>query len=122
MCLKLWKKGKSWMDDGNGKGLRLALEQAGLEKILPGSPTHEEEVLADQYARNVGLIAECARHPGHFYRCYSGIEAIDRIDSKLQLGQDRLLALIKRNDLQKKALIVMVMSHYQDECPQCKSA
>src|SRR5687768_9624615 len=107
------------MNDGNGKGLRLALGEIGLEKILAGSPTHDEEVLADQYARNAGLVAECARHPGRFYRCYSGIEAIDRIDSKVQLSQDRLLALIERNDLQKKALIVMALSHYQDECPQC---
>lgn len=110
------------MNDGNGKGLRSALEETGLEKIFPGAPTHDEEVLADQYARNARLVAECARHPGRFYRCYSGIEAIDRIDSKVQLGQDRLLALIKRSDLQKKALIVMALSHYQDECPQCKSA
>lgn len=110
------------MNDGNGKGLRSALEETGLEKIFPGAPTHDEEVLADQYARNARLVTECARHPGRFYRCYSGIEAIDRIDSKVQLGQDRLLALIKRSDLQKKALIVMALSHYQDECPQCKSA
>jgi hypothetical protein len=110
------------MNDGNGKGLRSALEQMGLEEILPGSPTHEEEVLADQYARNAGLIAECARHPGRFYRCYSGVEAIDRIDGRLPQSQDRLLALIKRNDLQKKALIVMALSYYEDECPQCKSA
>jgi hypothetical protein len=110
------------MDHGNGKGLLAALEQKDLEAILSGMPTKEEEVLADQYARNAGLVAECAKHPGRYYRCYSRLDAIERIDRRLHFSQDRLLALIERNDLQKKALIVMVLGNYRDECPQCSSA
>lgn len=82
--------------------------------------TSEEEMLADQYARNSRLVVECSRHPGQFYRAYSRLETINRIDSTLNDQGDRLLALIKRSELQKKALIVIVLRNYPDECPHCR--
>ena len=82
--------------------------------------TSEEEMLADQFARNSRLVVECTRHPGRLYRAYSRLETINRIDACLNDKNDRLLALIKRNELQKKALIVIVLRNYPDECPQCR--
>jgi len=82
--------------------------------------TSEEEMLADQYARNCRLVVECGKHPGQLHRAYSRLETINRIDSALQDRSDRLLALIKRNELQKKALIVIVLRNYPDECPLCR--
>ena len=82
--------------------------------------TSEEEMLADQFARNSRLVVECTRHPGQLYRAYSRLETINRIDACLNDKNDRLLALIKRNELQKKALVVIVLRNYPDECPQCR--
>jgi hypothetical protein len=82
--------------------------------------TSEEEMLADQFARNSRLVVECTRHPGQLYRAYSRLETINRIDSRLNDKNDRLLGLIKRNELQKKALIVIVLRNYPDECPLCR--
>ena len=82
--------------------------------------TTEEEMLADQFARNSGLVTECAKHPGQFYRVYSRLETINRIDANLKGKSDRLLELIKRNDLQKKALVVITLRNYPDECPLCR--
>jgi len=82
--------------------------------------TSEEEMLADQFARNTRLVVECSRHPGQIHRAYSRLETINRIDSALQDRNDRLLTLIKRNELQKKALIVIVLRNYPDECPLCR--
>lgn len=110
------------MHDGNGEGLRLALQQGDLRAMLSATPTREEEVLADQYARNAGLVVECSRHSGQFYRCYPPLETIERMNGRLHLNHDRLLALIERSELQKKALILIVLANYRDECPQCKSA
>ena len=83
--------------------------------------TSEEEMLADQFARNAHLVVECSRHPGQYYRAYSRLETINRIDACLNDRTDRLLALIKRNELQKKALIVIVLRNYPDECPLCRA-
>ncbi len=82
--------------------------------------TSEEEMLADQYARNSRLVVECEKHPGQLYRAYSRLDTIHKIDSALEDRHDRLLALIKRNELQKKALIVIVLRNYPDECPLCR--
>lgn len=82
--------------------------------------TSEEEMLADQYARNSRLVTECTRHPGQLYRACSRLETINRIDLALSDPGDRLLALIKRSELQKKALIVIVLRNYPDECPLCR--
>ena len=82
--------------------------------------TSEEEMLADQFARNAHLVVECSRHAGQYHRAYSRLETINRIDARLKDSTDRLLALIKRNDLQKKALIVIVLRNYPDECPLCR--
>jgi hypothetical protein len=82
--------------------------------------TSEEEMLADQFARNSGLVIECSRHSGQFYRAYNRLETINRIDSCVKDKSDRLLELIKRNDLQKKALVVITLRNYPDECPLCK--
>ena len=82
--------------------------------------TSEEEMLADQFARNSHLVIECERHPGQLYRAYSRLETINRIDAWLTEKADRLLALIKRNELQKKALIVIVLRNYPDDCPMCR--
>jgi hypothetical protein len=82
--------------------------------------TSEEEMLADQFARNSRLVVECSRHPGQHYRAYSRLDTINRIDACLHDKNDRLLTLIKRNELQKKALIVIVLRNYPDDCPQCR--
>jgi hypothetical protein len=82
--------------------------------------TSEEEMLADQFARNSGLVVECNNHAGQLHRAYSRLETINRIDGVLARSNDRLLTLIKRNDLQKKALIVIVLRNYPDECPLCR--
>ena len=79
----------------------------------------EEEVIAEQFARNIRLVAECDRHPGSFYLIYTGIKALDKIDHALQLNGDKLLSLIKRNDLQKKALLMVVLRKYAEKCPRC---
>ena len=80
----------------------------------------EEEMLADQFARNSRLVVECSQHPGQFHRAYSRLETINRIDGALHDKNDRLLALIKRSELQKKALVVIVLRNYPDECPLCR--
>ena len=92
------------------------------ERMVPSDLpyTSEEEMLADQYARNAQLVVECDKHAGQLYRAYSRLETIHKIDSALQDKHDRLLALIKRNELQKKALIVIVLRNYPDECPLCR--
>ena len=82
--------------------------------------TSEEEMLGDQFARNSRLVVECTRHAGQLYRAYSRLETINRIDQSLSDRTDRLLALIKRNELQKKALIVIVLRNYPDACPLCR--
>lgn len=82
--------------------------------------TSEEEMLADQYARNARLVVECEKHPGQFYRAYSRLDTINRIDATLADQGDRLLNLIKRSELQKKALIVIVLRNYPDQCPFCR--
>jgi len=81
--------------------------------------TSEEEMIADHFARTSRLVTECAAHPGSFYRTYSRFETIEEIDRSLQINGDRSLALIKRNALQKKALVVIIMRKYPDRCPQC---
>ena len=81
--------------------------------------TGEEEVIAEQFARNVRLVAECSVHPQSYYRLYRGSEAIGKIDDAVQRNTDKLLTLIKRNDLQKKALIMVVLRKYDDRCPLC---
>lgn len=110
------------MNDGNGEGQHRALQQGDLRMMLSGSPTKEEQLLADQFARNAGLVVECSRHSGQFYRCYPSLETIERMSGKLHVNHDRLLALIERSDLQKKALILMALANYPDRCPQCRSA
>jgi hypothetical protein len=82
--------------------------------------TSEEEMLADQYAKNSCLVVECDRHPGQLYRAYNRLETINRIDAALNEKNDRLLSLIKRSELQRKALIVIVLRNYPDECPLCR--
>lgn len=81
--------------------------------------TTEEEMLADQFARNTGLVIECSKHTGQFYRAYNRLETINRIDSSLKDKSERLLGLIERNDLQKKALVVITLRNYPDQCPLC---
>ena len=81
--------------------------------------TSEEEALADQFARNSGLVTECSRHPGELVRAYSRLETIERIDKSLESSNDRLLALLRRNDLQKKALVVLVLRNYPESCRRC---
>lgn len=82
--------------------------------------TTEEEAIADQYAKNAQLLTECGRHSGQFYRAGSRLDALERIDGHLGTTGDRLLSLIKRNDLQKKALVVVALRKYGEECPLCK--
>lgn len=79
----------------------------------------EEEVIAEQFAKNVRLVAECELHPGSYYRVYPGPKAIERIDRALELNADKLLALIKRSELQKKALVMVVLRKYEEKCPLC---
>jgi hypothetical protein len=79
----------------------------------------EEEVIAEQFAKNVLLVAECDRHPGSYYRVYPGGKAIDKIDQALERNTDKLLALIKRSELQKKALVMIVLRKYGEKCPLC---
>lgn len=79
----------------------------------------EEEVIAEQFAKNVLLIAECERHPGSYYRLYPGPRAVEKIDLALQLNADKLLGLIKRSELQKKALVMVVLRKYEEKCPLC---
>lgn len=81
--------------------------------------TSEEEALADQFAKNSELVRECSKHPGEFFRAYSRLETIERIDKALSMKGDRLLSLIHRNELQKKALVVIVLRNYQDKCRLC---
>ena len=81
--------------------------------------TSEEEVIAEQFAKNARLVAECDRHPGHYYRVYPGGKAIEKIDHALERNTDKLLALIKRSELQKKALVMVVLRKYEDRCPLC---
>jgi hypothetical protein len=92
---------------------------------LPMTPsdlqyTTEEELIADQFARNSYLVSECDKHPGSYYRTYSRLETIERIDQSLHVNGDKLLALINRNELQKKALIMIVLRRYFPECPVCR--
>lgn len=82
--------------------------------------TTEEEMIADQFARSSYLVSECGKHPGSYYRTYSRLETIDRIDQSLHVKSDKLLALIKRNELQKKALIVIALRKYFPVCPVCR--
>ena len=81
--------------------------------------TAEEEMIVDQFARNSRLVTECEKHPGNYYRTYSRPETVDRIDGLLNLGGDKMLALIKRNELQKKALILIALRRYGDRCAVC---
>jgi hypothetical protein len=81
----------------------------------------EEELIADQFAKNSGLVLECPRHPGQLYRAYSRLESIQMIDRHLQDQSDRLMSLIYRNELQKKALIVVALRNYPEECSRCKT-
>jgi hypothetical protein len=81
--------------------------------------TDEEEIIAEQIARNSDLVAECERHPGTYYRAYSAARTIEKIDEALLTNADKLLALIKRNELQKKALIMLALRKYGEKCAQC---
>lgn len=80
----------------------------------------EEEMLADQFAKTAGLVIECSRHPGQIYRAYSRLETINKIDAQLKDKGEKLLALIHRSELQKKALLVIVLRNYPEECALCK--
>lgn len=79
----------------------------------------EEEMILDQFAKNARLVAECQLHPGSYYRTYSPARTIERIDELVELKTDKLLALIKRNELQKKALILIVLRKYGEKCAVC---
>ena len=81
--------------------------------------TSEEEALADQFARNSGLVTECSTHSGELFRACSRLETIERIDKAIESSSDRLLALLHRNELQKKALVVLVLRNYPDACKRC---
>jgi hypothetical protein len=83
--------------------------------------TSEEEMIADQFSKNIGLVLECPKHPGQLYRAYSRQETIEKLDHYLQDKNDRLISLIHRNELQKKALIVIALRNYPDECAGCKA-
>jgi len=76
-------------------------------------------VIVEQFAKNAGLVAECAHHPGNYYRMYPGSKAIEKIDFALRSNTDKLLALIKRSELQKKALVMVVLRKYEEKCPLC---
>ena len=82
--------------------------------------TSEEEMIVDQFAKNARLVAECNRHPGSYYRTYPPVRTIERIEEVLQLNTDKLLTLIKRNELQKKALILIVLRKYGEKCTVCR--
>ena len=79
----------------------------------------EEEVIAEQLAKNLRLIAECERHPGSYFRVYPGNKVIEKIDHAVQANADKLLTLIKRTELQKKALVLVVLRKYAEKCPLC---
>jgi hypothetical protein len=79
----------------------------------------EEEVIAEQFAKNIGLVGECPRHAGSYYRLYPGGKAIEKIDQALERNTDKLLALIKRSELQKKALVLVALRKYEEKCPLC---
>ena len=82
--------------------------------------TTEEETLADQFVKNARLVTECTRHPSQFYQARSRRDTLERIESHLKNGE-RLLILIKRDELHKRALIAVVLRKYLEECPLCKN-
>jgi hypothetical protein len=82
--------------------------------------TTEEETLADQFVKNASLVTECTRHPSQFYQARSRRDTLERIDRHLEKGE-RLLTLIKRDELHKRALIAIVLRKYLEKCPLCKN-
>ena len=97
---------------------------SGDKKGTPMAPadlpyTSEEEVIAEQFVKNIRLVAECDQHPGTYYRVYPGRKAIEKIDHAMQLNTDKPLTLIKRSELQKKALVMVVLRKYEEKCPLC---
>jgi hypothetical protein len=81
--------------------------------------SHEEQVLADQIAKNAGVIVECQKHPMQYYKPLNRLDTLNRIDSFIMKKQDDLLKLINRSDIQRKALVMIALRDYGDRCPRC---
>lgn len=81
--------------------------------------TPEEQALADQIARNAGLVIECTRHPDTSYKALNRLETINRLDAYLMRKQDSLISLIHRTDIQRKAIILIALRQYEERCPRC---
>ena len=82
--------------------------------------TPEEQTLADQIARNAGLVAECPRHPDSSYKAFNRLDTVNRLDAYLMKKQDSLIGLIHRTDIQRKALILLALRLYEERCPLCQ--
>ena len=81
----------------------------------------EELLLVDQLVHNADLLTECKTHPLYFYKAHSRLKALEVIDRYLATGQETL-KVTGRNEIQLKALMLVVLRKYPERCTRCEDA